>query len=129
MRPSLLAPLLRVAAPGQPQSWQRLLLHALLVVVCLNASLIWSLHQATHFAHEQAAAGLAPQLPADDEDAPAHEACGPCQIFAHLISPALQPLAGLYPVGSDLAPSEDFPPPPLLARSGLPLSRAPPAAS
>lgn len=115
--------------PGRRPGWQGLLLRVLLAVLCLNASLVWGLHQAAHFTHEQAANSLATHSPEDEEDGPSHEPCGPCQIFAHLITPALQPPAGLYPVAARLVPGYDYPPPPALARSWQHLPRDPPDAS
>ena len=113
---------------GPRWRWQALILRVLLLVMCLNASLMWSMHCAMHIEREQATASLAEQAPANDDTGPAHDVCSQCQLFAHQIAPAQQPDT-LHPAIFVLAVRHDFPAPPTLGRSWLHFPRDPPSAS
>lgn len=140
MAPAASAPLMislfRHALAPQPitrlvrcHAWQQRVLRVLLVVMCLNASLIWGLHQSMHGEHHQEPTLQAAQSPADSDEISEQEICSHCQIFAHLIAPKLVQADAWHPVGIRLTPGPDLPAPPALTRSWLHFPRDPPDAA
>ncbi|MDO6387697.1 hypothetical protein [Uliginosibacterium sp. 31-12] len=107
---------------------QLLILRALLLILWLNASLIWSLHWAQHF-EQPPQTSFEQTTPADSDEGLTHRLCSQCQIFAHLIAPRLAPPEAHHPLSLSLAPKHELPAPPALTRSWLHFPRDPPDAA
>ncbi len=111
---------------GSLRSGQRIVLRLLLLVICLNASVMLGLHEAQHLENQLSA--LTAQSPADD-DTPDKGYCSLCLALAQQIAPGTHDTALPLLPGSSVLPLRDAPALHSARLDGLRSARAPPRAA